>query len=56
MTAEEVQRQTEKYGDIVAGMTYDQVQMLYDDLNDEAENHTPNCRALYVALYRRLHG
>lgn len=56
MTAEEVQQQIQKYGDIVAGMAYHQVQELFDDLNEEADNHTPHCRELYIALYRRLHG
>jgi len=44
------------YDTIVSRLTDEEVRLLFDELNEEADNHTPTARCIYLALYRRLHG
>jgi len=44
------------YDTIVSRLTDEEVQLLFDELNEEADQHTPAARCIYLALYRRLHG
>jgi hypothetical protein len=54
MVHESMYRQ--RYDKIVDKLDEDQVQALFEDLNEEADRHPPHTRQLYLALYRRLHG
>jgi hypothetical protein len=53
---QEVTTYRQRYDEIVAKLNDQQVQELFDDLNEEADKHPPHTRQLYLALYRRLHG
>lgn len=44
------------YDQIVRQLNPDSVRWLFDSLNSEADEHPPQTRQLYLALYRRLHG